>query len=530
MVLTAAQITAFFESPAGMPIPHETRIQLQEEGIDDVGDLVDFDKETLKQVADNLRRPGGRVPNPDPGAAAGAMIPTPPFVFGAKSQMRLLAACDLVRYYETVGREITTGNIRWDPVIKNFAEQWRALTNRKTADDPEVPKISKALSVIKWTEAFADFLYRSIGVRTIPLAYVTRKDALVPAAAPPLATNRPHSTEHGSVDAELVARASHDHPLFRDDNSQVYYYLEEATRTTSYAASIKPYQRAKNGRGAWLALKAQYAGNDKWQAEIKLKDDLLHTRVWKGQSNFSLEKFIAQHRNAYVSMQQCAEHVAFQLPNEHTRVTYLLDGIQCNDAPLQAAMALVRNDTDPTGKMNDFEATASYLLPHDPVSKKRTAGAKRGVAEISDTSGIEASSTAGKLAHGQTGVEFRFYERAEYSQLSDDQKAELREHRMNRNNKKSEKGSKAPTGAKKWDKSMKKLIAAAVNKKYEKKLQDEQSGVEDDAKIRSYIMSLMSSDASSDKAKPSAKASASTATATNSTPTLNSILRRAKNG
>jgi hypothetical protein len=229
-------------------------------------------------------------------------------------------------------------------------------------------------------------------------------------------------------------------------------------------------------------------------------------------------------------MQQCAEHVAFQLPNEHTRVTYLLDGIQCNDAPLQAAMALVRNDTDPTGKMNDFEATASYLLPHDPVSKKRTAGAKRGVAEILDTSGIEASSTAGKLAHGQTGVEFRFYERAEYSQLSDDQKAELREHRMNRNNKKSEKGSKAPTGAKKWDKSMKKLIAAAVNKKYEKKLQDEQSGVEDDAKIRSYIMSLMSSDASSDKAKPSAKASASTATATNSTPTLNSILRRAKNG
>ena len=96
MVLTAAQITAFFELPAGMAIPHATRIQLQEEGIDDVGDLVDFDKETLKQVADNLRRPGGRVPNPDPGAPPGAMISTPPFVFGAKSQMRLLAACDLV--------------------------------------------------------------------------------------------------------------------------------------------------------------------------------------------------------------------------------------------------------------------------------------------------------------------------------------------------------------------------------------------------------------------------------------------------
>jgi hypothetical protein len=61
-------------------------------------------------------------------------------------------------------------------------------------------------------------------------------------------------------------------------------------------------------------------------------------------------------------MQQCADHVVFQLPNEHTRVTYLLDDIQCNDAaPLQAAMALVRNDTEEGEKMNDFEVTGRRL-------------------------------------------------------------------------------------------------------------------------------------------------------------------------
>jgi hypothetical protein len=76
-------------------------------------------------------------------------------------------------------------------------------------------------------------------------------------------------------------------------------------------------------------------------------------------------------------MRQCVEHITFQLPNERTRVTYLLDAIQCNDPGLQAAMANVRTDTDPVdGKMNDFEATASYLLPYDPVSKKRAAGNK----------------------------------------------------------------------------------------------------------------------------------------------------------
>ena len=56
---------------------------------------------------------------------------------------------------------------------------------------------------------------------------------------------------------------------FRDDNSVVYYHLEEATRGTSYAASIKPFQRGKDGRGAWKALTSPYAGKDKWEAETE---------------------------------------------------------------------------------------------------------------------------------------------------------------------------------------------------------------------------------------------------------------------
>ena len=93
------------------------------------------------------------------------------------------------------------------------------------------------------------------------------------------------------MEGELIARASHTHALFRDDNSVVYYHLEEATRGTSYGASIKPFQRGKDGRGAWKALTSQYAGKDKWEAEIKHQEQLLHTRIWKGQSNFSLDSF-----------------------------------------------------------------------------------------------------------------------------------------------------------------------------------------------------------------------------------------------
>jgi hypothetical protein len=187
MVLTAAQTTAFFESADQMSIPNATIIQMQNEGIETFDDLINFDKDTLQQVADNLRRPGGRIPDPTPGAAPGATIPTPPFVFGAKFQKRLLAACNIVRYSETTGRPLTTVNIQWSTVIKNFTEQWKALKDHKLGDLPKVPKVTTALPIIKWTQAFADYLHHVIGVRRIPLAYVIQEEVDVPAAAPPLA-------------------------------------------------------------------------------------------------------------------------------------------------------------------------------------------------------------------------------------------------------------------------------------------------------------------------------------------------------
>ena len=207
----------------------------------------------------------------------------PAFTYGAKSQKWLTVACDLVRFYQTVGRDLTATNIQWNQVMSNFEIQWKALKDRKDEDDPDVPKITKDLPIIKWTEAFQDFLHRVIGARMIPLAYVVRIDPQFSGLAPTLAPNQPHSAEHGSVEGELIPRASHTHALFRDDNSVVYYPLEEATRGSPYAASIKPFQKVKDGRGAWKALTSQYAGKDKWEAEIKHQERLLQSRIWKGQ-------------------------------------------------------------------------------------------------------------------------------------------------------------------------------------------------------------------------------------------------------
>ena len=531
MVLTAAQTQAFFEQPAQMGIPHATVVQLQVEGIAAVSNLADFDKESLQQLADNLRKPAGRIPDPNPAAAPGATIPTPPFIFGAKSQHRLSVACEIVRYYNTTNRELTASNLRWSHVISNFEVQWKALKARKDDDAPEVPKISKALPIIKWSEAFHDFLNRVIGVRTIPLAYVTRATVAVPAVAPDLLTGKPHSEDHGSVEGELVARASHTHELYRDDNAAVYYHLEEATRGTVYAASIKPFQRGKDGRGAWLALTNQYAGKDKWEAELKRQDDLLHTRIWKGQSNFPLEGFIGQHRNAFVSMQQCAAHVEYQLPNSHTRVGNLLEGIQCSDAGLQAAMASIRTDDGPTGMRNDFEKAAAHLLPYDPVAKRRaTSTNKRGAAQISAVEGNEspdedhaqvssaATTKKRKPSIGKTGVHLRYHTPEEYRGLSKEQKDELREWRKkNPPPKKEADGSSNNTRFK----PTKKQIAAVIAKELKKMVNKESKQTEDEANIASLVQAAVAQQL--EEAKPSVSDPS-----TKPKVTLRSILKQAK--
>ena len=149
MVITAAQTTAFFKNPDQMGIPHATVIQLQVEGITVIQDLADFNKDTLQQLADNLRKPAGCIPDPNPAAAVGATIPTPSFVFGAKSQHRISMACEIVCYYNTVRHDITAANMWWTQVIKNFEDQWKALKRCKEDDEPDIPKISKSLPIIK---------------------------------------------------------------------------------------------------------------------------------------------------------------------------------------------------------------------------------------------------------------------------------------------------------------------------------------------------------------------------------------------
>ena len=64
--------------------------------------------------------------------------------------------------------------------IEELQDSVDGAEGQEKDDDPEVPKITKALPIIKWTEAFQDFLHQIIGVRMILLAYVICANVNVP--------------------------------------------------------------------------------------------------------------------------------------------------------------------------------------------------------------------------------------------------------------------------------------------------------------------------------------------------------------
>ena len=411
MVLTNAQTASFFTDAVQMGLSNATVNRLVTEGITAVSDLSEFKKEDIDNLATAIRR--------DPAG----------ITFGVKSQKRLIVSANLIRYYELIGRAVSHVNMKWDPIGKNFEVIWKALEEKAEKDEPDVPKITKQMSVMRWSNAFDDHLHACLGVTKAPLAWIIRPEAAVPAIGPQ-AASLPYSAEHGSIEEEMINRVPFTHPLYRNDNETVYQKLEEATRNTQYAAAIAPYKRLKDGRGAHSALISQFAGDDKWEAEYKAKELVLHTWKWKGHTSQPLETFISIHRNCYVSMTQCAQKITVQLPNEFSRVGYLLDAIESADPQLQAALAQVRQDkTLVTGLRNNFENAVAHLMPSDPVARKRNKTTTTGtLTSVDSERPAEATVSAfgDKSGKGQkTGVDLRYHTDKEYVKLTAAQKNEL---------------------------------------------------------------------------------------------------------
>ena len=458
MVFTLAQTTAFFENAAQMGLENRVRVYLQDEGITDVDDLEEFaTSESWQQIIENCKRPP-RVAN-----QAGVLQEQAAFRIGAKSLRRLKVAAKCVAYYNATGRTTSADNMSWATRISTFEVAWKALEDLKDSEgNNKLPVLTKNFPIDRWLESYANYVDQRIGVRMCPLSYVIRENEAVPATAPALKQNCPFSTEHGSLKNEIVARYSHTHALFGTDNGLVFDDIEEATRGSRFQPTIMPFKRSKNGRGAYMALRDQFAGPAVWDKKKSNAMEFLQGRKFTGTTNLTLEAFLGMHRSSFVTLQRCQEHVNCQLPDERSRVQYLLDNIQVEDSNVKAALSSVRMDDTANGMRNNFEATVAFLLPTDPVDKKKSKGNKRHIAEVSAIDAGGKGLGSHKSGRGKSGVEFRYYKPSEFKKLNQAQITELLEYRKNNPGRQDPTKGKGDKGKREREKRFRTSVSSVV--------------------------------------------------------------------
>ena len=418
--------TPFWTDRDQMGLTNVARASLSNEGLELIADFADFKEDQLKQAFKNIRTPT----NPIQGVAEVLdgegnvlypAIPPTPAIPGvrlpAKCMLRLLVATVAFEYYFSIQRPATVSNMHYKNVLKDFYVEWEAVLKLAKEEKPDVPKLSKHVTPIRWVESFKDCVSRSFGVRGAPLSYVIRDNEIAPNHLDdPLQLGKSFGSS-GSVLQEMIDRMNHTNPLYKTDNATVYSMLEVATRALVYANTIKPFSRTKDGRKAWMAMVSSHVGDDKWENLQREKLRFLMNTVWNGRS-YSLEKFIGQHRSAFVQLEEAALHVNIQLPTSHTRVGYLLDNIQNNDPDLRAALSNIRINVD--NMRDDFEKAAAFLLPVCPYTKNRISRSNTKIPNVSST-------TLKNSSDSTTGVDFRWHTHKEYAKLSKAQKDELKQ-------------------------------------------------------------------------------------------------------
>lgn len=389
----------------------QLRNKLLDEGVA-YDTIADFVEEDIQSLCSSVRRPGGQITDAQGNQVRDAGIAVPFLV-----EKRLKIACYAARYYKLVGRPIDATSMTWQ-LISQF-EPFKEMQDEHS-DPEDLPPVSKSLPILKWMEVFESYLQNSLGVSKVPLAYVTRAVADVENIAenPLLAQNpKPFGRKYGSFYEEMIGRVSHELPFFDADNRTVLELLVKSFKEyPSLMSSIRPHQKRGDGRAALAAVVLHNMGNTKWDDMVEKAMAKITKAVWNGRNaRYSLIKHIGDHRAAFNDIVKAADNIEYAVMNERTRVTYLLDSIQCNHQQLVAAKTAILSDE---AKRTNFELAADFLLLN----------AKSFKSNQSETSYNISAVTQGK----SNDVELRYYKKKEYAKLSKEQKDKLRQLRKSK--------------------------------------------------------------------------------------------------
>jgi hypothetical protein len=247
--IAAAFVRIGFTGAAAIILSDPTKESL------DIDALKYFDDKGVKTLCATMRKPGGMIDGPPPvDGVLVAQVPNPGTYVSVKAELNMMVACFLARHYDRTGRTLTDALITMDRVSRYVAFK---EAEEAYKEPTEAMKLTKPDKIMDFIEEWPEYLSLYDGQNGRPLVYVIREKSAVPDEGVDPAFGEP-GTIYTSLREEIMARSSHDGSHYAVDNARVFELLNEAVSEHKHVKTwIKPFVAARNGRGAWLAFKAQ---------------------------------------------------------------------------------------------------------------------------------------------------------------------------------------------------------------------------------------------------------------------------------
>ena len=380
-----ADVIGIADSPG--PSIHARRDAVRSEGLEVITDLIEFDDEDVKTLCASVRKPGGTIPDP---SGARRQVQNPGHSIPAISEKRLKLACYGSRIYSLIRRPITA-----DSLSRNRLRQFEQhqITIEDHTEPETLPVISKTFGIMRALDILPTHLRERIGNQKVALLYIIRDDS-DPAPLENLEADRITAASYDSIMDELIARTPHEGPKFREDNALVYQIVQDLVAGSTHESSIKSFRRARDGRGAYLALVQHNLGSSKWDRIIDTCENYLLRNEWNGKNvRFTLKMHITKHREAHNELVRAAQFVQYELPNGHTRVSRLLKSITSKDGSILAATTHIQGTST---MREDFEAAADFLLLTAPTPKEIERSYRISAVNLSSSSGTNTNNNKNK--------------------------------------------------------------------------------------------------------------------------------------
>ncbi len=227
------------------------------QGIDSLRELEYLLDEDCVNLCKTIRRPGGHLPNP----AFVVGGPEPPTIaytgimVSQRAETNMQLASYAVRHHNRISRTTNIGAM--NPTSIRRLRELKIKEEARVSEAPPPPTIDTK-DWPKTMDSLRDYFTSVLGETKAPLAYVIREDEAVPPEADDLATN------YDTPENEMIARMPHKDaldanlPTYIHDRSKVWQTISEVTRDDKCWTYVKPFQRTRDGRGAFLALHTHY--------------------------------------------------------------------------------------------------------------------------------------------------------------------------------------------------------------------------------------------------------------------------------